>query len=167
MHALRCAGVCTLHTCRSGRRMLGVFHYSVSYCLETRSLAEEETSLLLGWPAREISRPVCTPNPWCWGCRHVQTCVAFYMDTRDINSCSHTCHTSQPTHWPSAEILNILKSCGLQSCFLWCYDLALDQQHAGSIHWVHISVYTFWKRWENWHCFLLRLRKLCTTNLFS
>lgn len=78
--------------------VLGAFHYSVSHCLETRSLAESEASLSLGWAA-ELSKPVCIPIPWCWGCWHVETCVTFYMDSRILNSGSHTCHTSQPTHW--------------------------------------------------------------------
>lgn len=47
----------------------------------------------------ELSKPVCIPIPWCWGCWHVETCVTFYMDSRVLNSGSHTCHTSQPTHW--------------------------------------------------------------------
>lgn len=102
--------------------VLGAFQYSVSYCLETRSLAEEEASLSLSWAARELSRSVCTPTPWCWGCWHVQTCVTFYMNSRDLNSGFHTCHPSEPTHWTicwDSQYTQKLQSVVLSSVVSW------------------------------------------------
>lgn len=123
---------------------------------------------LAGLASLERSQDEWASSPCCWGCRHVQACVAFYRGYLGFKfRFSNLPHKpAYPlSHLPSSSIYS--KDVGVCSsvfcgAMIWlCY-----QQHAGPIRWAHVSVYTFWKRRKSWHYFFLRVRKLCTTDLF-